>query len=73
MIDSGFQDVLGQARKLLNESPISQLHRLRLNVHGETVTLSGRLPNFYLKQQAQETIRPATRGWNVRNAIRVDE
>jgi hypothetical protein len=72
LIDSGFQDVLGQAKKLLAESPIAELKRIRLEQHGETITLSGRLSNFYLKQQAQETIRPAMRGLRVRNAVRVD-
>jgi hypothetical protein len=72
MINSGFQDALGQAKKLLAESPIQELHRLRIEQQGETLTVSGRLSNFYLKQQAQETIRPATRGLQVRNAVRVE-
>jgi hypothetical protein len=72
MIDTGFQDVLGQAKKLLAESPIPELHRLCLEQSGETITLSGLLSNFYLKQQAQETIRPAMCGFYVRNLVRVE-
>ena len=72
MIDSGFQDVLGQAKKMLAESPIQELHRLGLERQGDSVTLSGQLSNYYLKQQAQETIRSATRGVYVRNLIRVE-
>ncbi len=71
MIDTGFQDVLGQAKKLLAESPIQELHRLHLEQSGETIRLSGMLSNFYLKQQAQETIRPAMRGLHVQNVVRV--
>jgi len=72
MIDSGFQDVLRQAKKMLAESPLPELHRLGLDRQGDSVTLSGQLSNYYLKQQAQETIRPATRGVYVRNLIRVE-
>ena len=72
MIDSGFQDVLGQAKKMLAESPLQELHRLRVERQGDSVTLSGQLSNYYLKQKAQETIRPATRGFYVRNSIRVE-
>lgn len=72
MIDSGFQDVLGQAKKMLAESPIQELHLLRLERQGDAVTISGKLSNFYLKQKAQETIRSATRGVYVRNMIRVE-
>lgn len=71
MIDTGFQDVVGQAKKLLADSPHNELHRLELQQSGETITLSGLLSNFYLKQQAQETIRPAMRGLHVRNLVRV--
>ena len=72
MIDSGFQDVVRQAKKMLADSPLQELHRLGLDRQGDAVTLSGQLSNYYLKQQAQETIRPATRGVYVRNLIRVE-
>lgn len=72
MIDSGFQNVLGQAKKMLDESPLHELHRLRLERQGNTVLISGQLSNFYLKQKAQETIRSATRGIHVRNLARVE-
>ncbi len=72
MIDSGFQDVLRQAQKMLADSPLQELHRLGLDRQGDSVTLSGQLSNYYLKQKAQETIRPATRGVYVRNLIRVE-
>jgi hypothetical protein len=72
MIDSGFQDVLKQAKKMLSESPLPELRRLGLDRQGDSVTLSGQLSNYYLKQKAQETIRPATRGVYVRNLIRVE-
>jgi hypothetical protein len=71
MIDSGFQDVVRQAKKMLAESPFQELRQIGLERHGDAVTLSGQLSNYYLKQKAQETIRSATRGFYVRNMIRV--
>lgn len=72
MIDSGFHDALGQAKKLLEESPISQLHDLQVERHGDEIYLHGRVHTFYLKQLAQETIRSATRGLQLVNAVDVD-
>lgn len=72
MIDSGFQDILGQAKKILSASPFEEIRNLQIQRQGDLVTLSGQLPNFYLKQLAQESIRPATRGFSVRNLIEVE-
>lgn len=73
MIDSGFQDVLGLATKLLNESPFAALRDLRVEQRGEHVLLCGRVETFFLKQLAQETVRSATRGVEMINAIQVND
>ena len=69
MIDSGFQDVLGQAKKMLNDSPFQALHGLRVEQSGDHVMLRGNVESFFLKQQAQETVRTATRGIEMINEV----
>lgn len=71
MIDSGFQDVLGQAKRLLEESPFQSLRTVEVEFHEDRFTLKGDVPSFYLKQLAQETVRSATRGIDVSNDILV--
>jgi hypothetical protein len=71
MIDSGFQDVLGQAKKMLDDSPFHALRLLRVEQSGEHVLLKGQVESFFLKQQAQETVRLATRGIEMLNQINV--
>jgi hypothetical protein len=72
MIDSGFQDVLGLAKKMLNESPFPPLRLLGVEQRGDIVMLYGKVDTFFLKQLAQETVRSATRGIDMINAIRVE-
>lgn len=71
MIDSGFQDVLGQAKKMLDDSPFQELRALQVDHVGEQVRLQGQVGSFFLKQLAQETIRSATRGIEMINDISV--
>lgn len=73
MIDSGFQDVLGQAKKLLNESPFHALHMLQVEQLGDNVLLMGQVDTFFLKQLAQETVRSATRGLEMINKVSVQQ
>ncbi|MFY7875228.1 MAG: hypothetical protein ACOVQM_07265 [Pirellula sp.] len=73
MIDSGFQDVLGQATKMLHDSPFAALRDLRVEQEGELVLLRGRVDSFFLKQLAQETVRSATRGIEMINEVLVDD
>jgi len=73
MIDSGFQDVLGQAKKLLNESPFHALRMLQVEQLGESVLLMGQVESFFLKQLAQETVRSATRGIEMINHVAVHQ
>ena len=71
MIDSGFQDVLGQAKKMLTDSPFHALHGLRVEQSGDHVMLRGNVESFFLKQLAQETVRTATRGIDMINEVLV--
>lgn len=72
MIDSGFQDIVSQARKLLTDSPFVELHKIDVMQAGERVTLRGEVASFFMKQLAQETVRSATRGLEVSNEVAVD-
>jgi len=72
MIDSGFQDVLGHAKKMLNESPFHALRTLHVEQVGDQVLLEGMVSSFFLKQLAQETVRSATRGIEMVNRIAVN-
>ncbi|MFN7738004.1 MAG: BON domain-containing protein [Pirellula sp.] len=72
MIDSGFQDIVSQARKLLTDSPFVELHKIDVMQSGERVTLRGEVASFFMKQLAQETVRSATRGLEVSNEVAVD-
>lgn len=71
MIDSGFQDVLGQANKMLHESPFHALRMLQVVQIGDQVLLKGNVESFFLKQLAQETVRSATRGIEMVNHVAV--
>ena len=71
MIDSGFQDVLGQAKKMLRESPFHALRMLQVEQFGDQVLLKGHVESFFLKQLAQETVRSATRGIEMVNSVAV--
>jgi len=71
MIDSGFQDVAGLAKRLLLTSSFASIRALDVKLQNEHLELVGRVDSFYLKQIAQETIRSATRNFEVVNAIEV--
>jgi hypothetical protein len=71
MIDSGFQDVAGLAKRLLLASNFASIRALDVKLQNEHLELVGRVESFYLKQIAQETIRSATRNFEVVNAIEV--
>jgi hypothetical protein len=71
MIDSGFQDVLGHAKKMLGDSPFHALRDLQVEQLGDQVLLKGKVESFFLKQLAQETVRSATRGVEMVNHVAV--
>ena len=52
--------VLGaEPSELLTSSPLPQLRRLVVTVSEGEVVITGRVPSFYFKQLAQETLRPS--------------
>ncbi|MCU0721221.1 MAG: BON domain-containing protein [Pirellula sp.] len=71
MIDSGFQDVAGLAKRLLLKSSFASVRALDVRLLNEHLELCGRVESFYLKQVAQETIRSATRNMEVINVVEV--
>ena len=71
MIDSGFQDVAGLARRLLLNSSFASIRALEVRLQNEHLELCGKVESFYLKQIAQETIRSATRNFEVINVVEV--
>ena len=73
MIDSGFRDVTGRIRHLLDESPIAEVRRIQVERHGDQVFLQGRVRSFYAKQMAQETIRRAAGDLQIVNSVSVDD
>jgi hypothetical protein len=44
---------------VLNASPLPQLRRLVVTTTDEEIVISGRVPSYYLKQLAQEALKPA--------------
>jgi BON domain len=55
----------------LASNRIGELRRVRVGVDDANVTLQGTVSSFYLKQLAQESIRPFALGLTIRNELRV--
>lgn len=47
-----------QAELALRQSPIPALRKLSVEETASEIVISGRVPTYYLKQMAQETIMP---------------
>lgn len=60
------------AADLLMQSPQPLLRRLHVEERDDEVVLAGRVPTFFLKQLAQETIRPFLGSRRLLNRIVVD-
>lgn len=58
-------------RELLRENPVADLRRLDIAESENEVVLSGIVTSYYLKQMAQETIRPALAGRQLKNQLLV--
>jgi hypothetical protein len=56
----------------LQNSPIPVLRQLAVEENDSAVVISGRVPSYYLKQLAQETIRRALGNRKLLNRITVD-
>jgi hypothetical protein len=55
----------------LSASPQPELRRLLVSVSEAEVVISGRVSCFYLKQLAQETVKPTADGKRVVNKVEV--
>lgn len=72
MIDSGYRDLTSRIRHLLDESPIAELKGIRVEREGDQILLRGRVKTFYVKQMAQETVRPAAGALHIVNSVDVE-
>lgn len=59
------------ATEVLRQSPQPLLRRLHVYESAEEIILAGTLPSYFLKQVAQETIRPVLGGRRLLNRIEV--
>jgi hypothetical protein len=59
------------ASELLRENPVSDLRRIEVSESEHEIILSGIVTSYYLKQMAQETIRPALAGRRLKNRLLV--
>jgi hypothetical protein len=58
-----------RAGSLLRDNPINDLRPLQLTASEDEIVISGVVNSYYLKQMAQETVRPALAGRRLRNKI----
>ena len=58
--------------ELLSQSPQPLLRRLKVEETEEEIVLTGTLPTYFLKQLAQETVRPNLAGRRLTNRIVVN-
>jgi len=63
--------LLTGAHLALNQSPLPLLRRLRLEESDTTITINGQVSSYYLKQLAQETLRPILAGRKLVNQVLV--
>jgi hypothetical protein len=54
---------------LLSESPIPELRKLAVTETDGEVVISGRVSSFYIKQMAQESVRPGMAGRRLSNQV----
>ena len=60
-----------RAAALLRDNPVNDLRRLEVIETDSDVTITGIVTSYYLKQMAQETVRPALNGRRLRNKVLV--
>jgi len=57
-MDASEQPVSTCPNAALTQSPLTHLRRLVVTVSEAEVIITGKVPSYYLKQLAQETVRP---------------
>jgi hypothetical protein len=58
-----------RAALLMRENPVSDLRRLDVLESESEIVISGIVSSYYLKQMAQEAVRPALSGRRLRNKV----
>jgi hypothetical protein len=58
-----------RAAVLLRENPVNDLRRLDVTETEAEIVISGIVASYYLKQMAQEAVRPALNGRRLRNRV----
>jgi len=56
----------------LTSSPLGQLRRLVVTVDDTQVVITGQVSSYYLKQMAQETVRPVLGARTLHNRVEVN-
>jgi len=60
-----------RATVALTQSPLPELRKLSIQETEAVVLIQGKVPSYYLKQMAQETIMPALAGRSLVNRVLV--
>jgi hypothetical protein len=60
-----------RATAALRQSPLAALRKLSIQETEASVMILGRVPSYYLKQLAQETVMPALNGRALVNRVTV--
>lgn len=60
-----------RAAALLRDNPVNDLRRLDVIESETEIVITGIVTSYYLKQMAQETVRPALHGRKLRNRVLV--
>jgi hypothetical protein len=62
-------DPPARAAALLRDNAVNDLRRLEVIENDSEVIITGIVTSYYLKQMAQETIRPVVNGRRLRNKV----
>lgn len=62
-----------RVKEVLRACPYRELRDVNVKTVNDCIELSGTVSSFYMKQLAQEIIRPAAPDFNIRNEIAVSE
>lgn len=58
-----------RAASLLRDNPVNDLRRLEVTETELEIVITGIVTSYYLKQMAQECVRPALSGRRLRNKV----
>ncbi|MBN9523064.1 BON domain-containing protein [bacterium] len=70
-MSASFVESLPEPAGALTASPHTHLRQLVVTVNEAEVIITGRVPTYYLKQMAQEAVRPSLGCRRLRNHVQV--